>query len=206
VVQSYAVDRDGQVDRVIFQANGETIGTVNRAPYTFTWRHAQPGCYDLTADAVDNQGNRSTSNTVRVNVGLRDLARGKPVTASSGETPEQAVDGNYYTAWKSGKSDAAWLMVDLGKPALLDKVNLLWGWKIHPASFTVDLALDDPSNDATWTTVYETRDRPYQTWEATDRITFTPHRARYARVSCRKRAGNQNWAGYQLTALEIPAE
>ncbi len=56
----------------------------------------------------------------------RNLAVGKPVTASSIEMPKhpaaQAVDGRQSTRWASAFSDPQWLAVDLGKPHL----SMLW--------------------------------------------------------------------------------
>jgi len=205
VLKAYAVDRDGKVKRVTFLADGKPIGTVERPPYTLKWTDAPAGCYSITAQAEDNAGARTTSNTVRVGVGMVDLARGKPVKASSGETAAAAVDGDYFTSWSAAKSDTAWLYVDLGAVRTIDRVNLLWGWKIHPSAFTIDIARADPGKPAGWTTVHKTTDRPYRTWEATDRIRFAAAEARYVRVSASKRAGRQTWGGYNLLALEVPA-
>jgi mannan endo-1,4-beta-mannosidase len=206
VLRAYAVDRDGAVRRVTFLADGKPIGTAEAPPYTFTWTGAPPGCYDLAALAEDDAGQTTTSNTVRAVVGMVDLARGRPVSASSGETPEAAVDGDYFTSWSAAKGDAAWLYVDLGAVRRVDRVNLLWGWKIHPAAFTVDVARAEPGAAGSWTTVHAATDRPYVTWEATDRVRFEPVEARYVRVSATKRAGNQTWAGYNLMAIEVPAK
>jgi len=205
-LQAYAVDRDGQVRRVTFLADGKPIGTVEAAPYTFTWNDAPAGCYDLTARAEDDAGLTTVSNTVRVAVGMVDAARAKPVTASSGKTPDAAVDGNTFTAWSADKGDQASLYVDLDAVRTVDRVNLLWGWKIHPSAFTIDVARSDPDKPASWTTVHTATERPYQTWEAADRARFDPVEARYVRVRCTKRAGNQTWAGYNLLALEVPVK
>jgi mannan endo-1,4-beta-mannosidase len=205
-IQVYAIDRDGKVRRVTFLADGKPVGTAEAAPYTFTWKNAPAGCYDLTARAEDDAGLATTSNTIHAVIGMVDAARGKPVVASSGEAPEAAVDGDYFTAWSAAKTDEASLYVDLGAARKIDRVNLLWGWKIHPSAFTVDVARGDPDKPASWTTVHTAADRPYVTWEATDRVRFDPVEARYVRVSATKRAGNQTWAGYNLMALEVPVK
>lgn len=206
VLEAYAVDRDGSVKRVTFLADGKPIGAVAAAPYTFTWKNAPAGCYDVTAQAEDDAGLKTTSNTVRIGVGMADLARGRPVVASSGDTPKSAVDGSYFTCWSAAKSDEAWLYVDLGAVRKIDRVNLLWGWKIHPSAFTVDVARTEPGKPSSWATVHKATDRPYVTWEATDRFRFDPAEARYVRVSASKRAGRQRWSGYKLMALEVPAK
>lgn len=204
VFKAYAVDRDGAVKRVTFMANGKPIGVVKSQPYTFTWKNAPPGCYDITALAEDDTGRKTTSNRVRTRVGMVDLAHGRPVVVSSGDKPEQAVDANYFTSWSAAKSDQAWIYVDLGKEREIDRVNLMWGWKIHPSKFTIDVARTAPEKAESWSTVFTETDRPYRTWEATDRVQFHKTRTRYVRVSANRRAGNQNWSGYKLTALEVP--
>lgn len=203
-VNAYAVDRDGKVQRVEFYADDKLIGTGGTAPFEFTWDNAPPGCYDLTAVAIDDKGEKTRSNKVRIAVGMTDLARGKRVVASSGESPEHAVDGDYFSAWSSANSDDQWLYVDLGSTCRVDRVNLLWGWKIHPTNFTVDVAVGDPNVSGSWTEVAAVKGRAYQTWEATDRVRFKATDARYVRLRATKRAGNQNWSGYKLTALEVP--
>jgi mannan endo-1,4-beta-mannosidase len=203
-VKTYAVDRDGKIERVDFYADDKLIESDDAAPFEFTWTDAPPGCYDLTVVAVDNQGEQTRSNTVRATVGLVDIARGKQAVASSGESPQNAVDGDYYSAWSSAKSDDEWIYVDLGDTYRVNRVNLLWGWKIHAADFAVDVAVENPDAPSSWSEVFSVKDRPYQTWEATDRVRFEPTAARYVRLRAMKRAGNQNWSGYNLTALEIP--
>jgi len=203
-IEAYAVDRDGEVERVEFYAGEKLLGSDAAAPYQFDWPDAPAGCYDLTAVAVDDTGETTRSNTVRASVGLVDAARGKPVVASSGESAGNAVDGDYFTVWSSAKGDEQWIYVDLGETHRIDRVNLMWGWKIHAADFAIDVAVKDPKASHSWTEVYSKKDRPYVTWEATDRVRFTPTEARYVRLRASRRAGNQTWSGYKLAALEVP--
>jgi hexosaminidase len=154
--------------------------------------------------ALDNTGNSTTSNNVRAAVGMIDLALNKKVVASSGESPQKAVDGDYHTMWSSAKSDDEWIYVDLGRAYHIGQVNLLWGWKIHAEDFSIDIALERPERSWNWATVYSEKDHPYITWEATYRIGFRPVRARYIRLRATKRAGRQTWGGYQLAAFEVP--
>lgn len=203
-IETYAVDRDGEVERVTFRANDREIGTNESAPYEFAWENAPAGCYDVTAVAVDHTGAETTSNTIRMAVGMIDLARGKPVMASSGKSARQAVDGDYFTMWAADKGDKEWIYVDLKNVEKIDRVNLLWGWKIHPSDFSIDVATANPESTSNWHEVYSVTDRPYVTWEATDRIRFEQTNARYVRLRANKRAGNQTWAGYRLAAFEVP--
>jgi hypothetical protein len=203
-INSYAVDRDGKIQRVDLYADDKLIESDENAPFDFTWENAPPGCYDLTLVAIDDDGDKTRSNTVRATVGLIGLARGKQVVASSGESPQNAVDGDYFSVWSSAKSDEEWIYVDLGKTYRIDWVNLLWGWKIHPTDFAIDVAVADPDVPGSWREVFSITGRAYQTWEATDRVRFEPTDARYVRLRATKRAGNQTWSGYKLAAMEIP--
>jgi len=126
------------------------------------------------------------------------------VTASSGQSPEKAVDGDYHSTWSSAKSDDEWIYVDLGGLHSIDRVNLLWGWKIHATDYSIDVARAAPDDPRSWTTVHSEKDRAYVPWEATFRATFRPVPARYVRLHATRRAGRQTWGGYQLAALEVP--
>jgi hypothetical protein len=202
-VKTYATDRDGEIERVDFYADDKMIESDDMAPFEFTWTDAPSGSYNLTVVAVDNEGERTRSNTVRTTIGLVDIARGKQVVASSGESPRNAVDGDYFSVWSSAKSDDEWIYVDLGKTYCIDRVSLLWGWKIHATNFAIDVAVSDPNVPDSWTEVFSITSRAYQTWEATDRVRFKPTNARYVRLRATKRAGNQTWSGYKLAAMEV---
>ena len=204
VLKTYAVDRDGDISRMTFYAGDTKIGERLTAPYTLTWSDAPAGCYDIHAVAVDDDGAETTSNTVRVAVNMTDLARGKPVVTSSGEDGSEAVDGDYHTSWSPEKNDTAWMYVDLGATHTVDRVNLYWGWKIHAKAFSIDVALNSPGSESSWTTVYSETRRKYVTWKAKDRIAFEPVEARYVRMRAFDRT--QSWGGYNLTTFEVPVE
>ena len=206
VIKAYAVDRDSKIKKVVLLANGKPIKTMNSAPYNFIWNDAPSGAYDITVEAVDDTGLKSRSNRVHINVGMIDLARNKNVTASSGENMQKVVDGDFYTGWNSAKNDNEWIYVDLNNEHTIEQVTLLWGWKIHPENFTIDIAIKNPHLPESWATVHRKMNRRYKTWKATDRIQFAPTKARYVRLSLYERAGRQKWGGYALTSFEIPVD
>ncbi|MFG2149494.1 family 20 glycosylhydrolase [Streptomyces sp. NPDC048696] len=83
------------------------------------------------------------------------LARNRPTTASSTETPNfpaaSATDGDPGTRWSSAYSDPQWLQVDLGSTQSVGRVVLRWE-TAYGKSFQIQL-----SDDATtWRTVYST--------------------------------------------------
>ena len=67
-ITASATDSDGSIAKVDFYANGTLLGTVTKAPYTYTWRNPTPSGYILTAQATDNQGARTLSAGVTISV------------------------------------------------------------------------------------------------------------------------------------------
>jgi hypothetical protein len=61
-----ATDNDGMITNVLLMVNGVKIGESLHAPFNFTWQNVPLGNYSLTAVAIDNQGDTSTSSVVRV--------------------------------------------------------------------------------------------------------------------------------------------
>lgn len=204
----YAGDRGGSIAKVDFYADGTHIGTVNTAPWQFTWNDAPPGSYSITAVAEDNTGTQTNSNTVHISTGVADLAYGQPMRASSGSGVEAVVDGDIYTGFNADRKDATpddeWVMVDLGDTFTIDQVHSHWGWKIHPEEYTIDVCTGDPTVERNWTTVKRVSGLSWITWKAVFRDSFPLVPARYVRLHLTDRIGNQNWGGYSLTQLEVP--
>ncbi|MDD5688307.1 MAG: discoidin domain-containing protein [Elusimicrobia bacterium] len=85
------------------------------------------------------------------------IAKGKPVTASSiesGATPiEGAVDGVTSTRWASAASDPQWIRIDLGAVYDIKKVILNW-----EAAYGKDYEIQVSNDDTKWTTIYTKTD------------------------------------------------
>lgn len=86
------------------------------------------------------------------------LAYKKHVIASSSVTVDgvtypasYAVDGNDATRWSSDFSDPQWLMVDLGKPEEISRVELDWE-NAYGLEYHIDVSMDGKI----WRTVYST--------------------------------------------------
>nr|WP_063818085.1 ThuA domain-containing protein [Herbidospora sakaeratensis] len=82
-----------------------------------------------------------------------DLARGKPVTASSVEpgsahAAANAVDGNTATRWGSAYADPQWITVDLGASYDVNRVRLNW-----EAAYGRQYRVEVSPDNTTWTTV-----------------------------------------------------
>jgi RHS repeat-associated protein len=63
-----ANDADGNLSKAEFFNNGNLIGTVTAAPYTYTWTGVQPGNYVITARATDSLGGIANSPAVSFSV------------------------------------------------------------------------------------------------------------------------------------------
>jgi hypothetical protein len=73
-----ATDPDGDVLRVDFYANGTAIASDTAPPFSVTWNAVPEGVYELTAEAVDDQGATSTSPAVVVTVASPQTVPGAP--------------------------------------------------------------------------------------------------------------------------------
>jgi mannan endo-1,4-beta-mannosidase len=169
--------------------------------WTFRWRPARPGMYNLVALAEDSEGAVACSNVIRVTVGLENLARAGKATASSSsphaDPPQAAIDGDPNTMWWSDQSepDPQWLQVDLGTPHKVGSVAVSW-WKAYPKDYTVEVSMDGQ----TWHTAAAVKDR--SNWRGdTDLLHFEPLQARYIRLQCLRPA--VNWQDYTLFELGV---
>ena len=64
-----ATDPDGTVAKVEFFQGTTKLGEATTSPYTWSWSEVAVGIYTLTAMAIDNAGETTTSATVTVTVG-----------------------------------------------------------------------------------------------------------------------------------------
>ena len=124
--------------------------------------------------------------------------------------PENVVDGDPGTRWASGNGpDAdveftAWIQVDLGSPAALDRIGLNWE-AAYATRYNIQVASADPGTDS-WTTVGAVDNRDGGVDEL---ILGTPVTARYVRVNMLERRSqwdwttDQHWYGYSLFGFEV---
>ncbi len=174
--------------------------------WTYTWRNVPAGYHQLAAFARDTEGAVGTSNVVRMAVGLNDLARSKPVSASSqdkwGGPPENAVDGDPWTSWwadRNERDEPQWLMVDLGAPKRVGAVSVLW-WDPYAADYTVQVSDDAES----WREVARLEGRPHTPLGDSDVHRFDPVPARYVRLHFTK--PGVTWMTYAVHRFAVYAE
>ncbi|GAA4447212.1 ThuA domain-containing protein [Phytohabitans houttuyneae] len=125
-----------------------------------------------------------------------DLARGRPVTASSVESGSphaaaNAVDGNTATRWGSAYTDPQWISVDLGATYALTRVRLSW-----EAAYARAYQIQTSPDGSAWTTVHSTTTGD----GGVDDVAVTGS-GRYLRVLGTQRALTSY--GYSLWELDI---
>jgi hypothetical protein len=126
-----------------------------------------------------------------------EIARGKPVTASSsvGNDPAYsaaaAVDGNVWTRWLSAASDPQWITVDLERPERVCRVDLIW--EAPARQYAIQVSLDGRQ----WKAVFATEAGA----GGRETITFPPADARFVRMLGRRRANPA--AGYALLEFRV---
>jgi hypothetical protein len=128
-----------------------------------------------------------------------ELAHGKPVMASSTVTvggvsypASDAVDGNIGTRWSSEFSDAQWIAVDLGRPARISRVELLW-----EAAYGKAYAIQVSADGKQWKDVYRTDSGK----GGIEVVRFSPIEARWVRMLGIKRGSPSG--GYSLFEFKV---
>jgi mannan endo-1,4-beta-mannosidase len=197
----------------------QLIGTATAAPFVCEWKTPPSGLHNLIAKATDAQNASELSNIGRVTIGVKNLALGCKMTASSKpEIAAKAVDGDLFSAWngeRGGAKSAAkkgakkptaepaakppeqWLAVDLGGEQTIGAVSIAW-WKAYAKSYQVQIS----SDGATWKDVYVTSKKSEYLGN-TDVIRFEPQKARHVRLLCTQ--PGTDWGGYTVYEFGIYA-
>lgn len=128
-------------------------------------------------------------------VDSKDLAAGKPVTASSQEgdfvDAKYVVDGDKQTRWGSAFTDDEYIYVDLGKTYQIGKVVLTW-----EAAYGKDYDIQVSEDGNNWITVKEMRGQN----GGENIVEFTPTNARYVKMQGITRGTGY---GYSLYSMEV---
>ncbi|MFV2105231.1 protein kinase domain-containing protein [Micromonospora sp. LOL_015] len=185
-------------------ASGASAAATTGAPYPSAVSSQQPAPPDRTPDARPQGGQAAASEKppstgaavpAAANPTGRNLALGRPVSASSAEGAVQAaanaVDGDLATRWGSAFSDVQWLTVDLGGQWQIHEIVLRWE-RSYAVSYRVEVSLDGDS----WTTVYSTASG--QGGDAVIAAGGTP--GRFVRMYATRRSGDY---GYSLYEVEV---
>ena len=207
-IEADASDADGSVVKVAFYADGAKLGEDRRPPFAYDWTGVAAGSYRLTAEATDDDGARTTSPPVTVNVAGRaggaitDGPDGEPlpvarVTASASQRPNvpaNTLDGDTATRW-SALGKGQWIRYDLGERAAVDRIGVAWyRGNERYAHFEVETSADGKA----WTRVFSGRSsgrsRQVETYDVADRD------ARYVRIVGRGTSRN-DWNA--ITEVEI---
>ena len=97
VVAAEGSDPDGTINRVEFYAGSTKIGQDSTSPYTMTWSSIAAGTYNLTAQAIDNEGavGVSAARTITVKGGDDGGALPAPWTTAAIGNPAHSGSATY---------------------------------------------------------------------------------------------------------------
>jgi hypothetical protein len=134
----------------------------------------------------------------------RDLALGKPATASSvngasvaaGVTTATTYQNYTNTRWESSPSDPQWIMVDLGAAKEVDRAILKWHFN-YGRAFKIQVSTDSTM----WKDVYSTTTGA--SYSVTD-VTFAKTTARYVRMNGTQRGTSNGYSLFAFMVLDDP--
>jgi hypothetical protein len=219
-IKGVATDRDGNLDRVEIllvrepwrnwclrddDAVAELVGEAKRlgdarpgadGRWALHATNVPAGCWNIVALAHDGANGRARSSFARVAIGLKNLARGRPVSASSDEpNAARAVDGDLFTSWQGDAKEPQWLAVDLGSVQPVGAVVVSW-WKAYASDYEVQASADGME----WQTVGRIEKKRGFHGDS-DVFRFAPVQARHVRVHATKLA--TTWGGYSVFDVAV---
>ncbi|RED87633.1 alpha-L-fucosidase [Cohnella phaseoli] len=129
------------------------------------------------------------------------LSEGKSAIVSSvgnGNDGSRAFDGSLSTKWESQNADPQWLIADLGKPHLINRVKLVWDDNAYATSYKIRIS-DDLIH---WTEAYSTTNGSGGTLD----VSFADTEGRFVQMYGTKRSGATAYAVYEFEVYgeEIP--
>jgi hypothetical protein len=96
---------NGRIDRVEFYNGSTLIGTVDKAPFNFTWPAVPVGSYALSAKAIDSAGGTATAASVNVEVrAAPSIALAAGLDGSAVNDDRITLNGSVSAAINSGVS------------------------------------------------------------------------------------------------------
>lgn len=152
------------------------------------------GAYTFQMTARAN--GKSDSALITVDVSPPNIAKGKPVTASSAQGDNAAAkvnDGKMDTRWSSLDSEPQWITIDLGELYVISGVKLVWE-AAHAKEYSIDVS----ENGTGWKTVWSTKDGA----GGTESVTVNAV-GRYVRMNSVKRANTSQYWGNSIYEFEV---
>ncbi|HPF99560.1 MAG TPA: discoidin domain-containing protein [Kiritimatiellia bacterium] len=107
-----------------------------------------------------------------------------------------ACDGKTDTRWSSPSADPQWLQIDLGKPATLCGLSILW-----ETAYANEYAVQGSLDGTTWTDLYQTAKGD----GCTDEIYFQPALVRFVKIVGTRRATGWGYSIFEVN-LKGPSE
>jgi hypothetical protein len=139
---------------------------------------------------------KADSAQITVNVNEANIAKNKPISASSVQgaySASNANDGNLTTRWSSLDSDPQWIKIDLNGTFEITGAKIVW-----EAAAAKVYTIDVSANGTDWTTVYSTSSGAGGTVNYTINII-----ARYIRMNSTQRINTSQYWGNSIYEFEV---
>ncbi len=119
------------------------------------------------------------------------LALKKAVATPGGDIlpPANAVDGNPASLWQAGGGDNQWIVIDLGRVFVVDRVKIIWQ-DAFASGYSVEVSPDNKN----WTSVFSTTSGD----GGDDDISFSPEAVRYVKVQLNAKGTPWNYSIYEI--------
>ncbi|MFP4016166.1 MAG: glycosyl hydrolase [Halanaerobiales bacterium] len=146
-----------------------------------------------------NENGRENRQEILVHVldTSKDLAKYRPVEVSSAKntsafSPENINDGKNNTRWVSENGDEQWVIIDLEKERMVERVMLSWG-EIYAETFAIEVSTDKRQ----WREVYKEDNGD----GGISIIRFDPAEAQYIKLKLIESAENNGFSINQMTVF-----
>lgn len=157
-----------------------------------------------TTYTLETKGEISDKASVDISlvpVGQVNRAMGRVVTVSSvlnndpSNTPDLAIDGNYFTSWTSENVEPQWIQIDLAKSYLLSKIVVSWG-TAFAKTYRIGV-----SNDLVNWTLLKTSTTGVGGYEELNGLNAT---GRYFKMFCDKKGTSSNFSVSEIEIYGVP--
>jgi hypothetical protein len=123
ILKATATDSGATVSSVAFYSGTTYLGSATGSPYSFTWNNVAAGSYNITAVALDNMGDSSTSNATALDVAMAPPASGSMQVQPNGSFSFTVTGGSSGTS----QSYDVWASPDMQNWTLLQTVTTTTG-------------------------------------------------------------------------------
>lgn len=157
-----------------------------------------------TVYTLETKGEITEKTTVEITLvpaGEVNRAMGRTITASSAlgndptNTPDLAIDGNFFTSWTSENVEPQWIQIDLAKSYNISKIVVFWG-TAYAKTYRIGV-----SNDLVNWTLLKTSTTGAGGYEELTNLTA---KGRYFKMFCDKKGTSANFSVNEIEIYGTP--